>query len=309
MDQQATHEDLMQEFGYIIDKIKSAPFVEKPFKHLLMMDFLSDDHFQQVIKAEEVNRPPYKTTEELIEGLTETGYQITQFPGCTTSKEEYLKAYNSKKWPVDESMEGFGLTMRLRKIETPLLSRLITFLNSDIFATTLKEKFGVETDNKINTSVQKYLHAYEISPHPDERNKALTYLLNINTNPESENLQMHTSLLEFKPERRYIYDFWKYNTKVERCWVPWSWCNKVVETNKNNCFVIFTPANDTLHGIKLNYDHLKYQRTQIYGNLFYKTNPSEVWNHYNDIDLLKTKPTFRSKVKAMLPEAVVKMLR
>lgn len=42
--------------------------------------------------------------------------------------------------------------------------------------------------------------------------------------------------------------------------------------SENNSMVIFHPDNNppTLHAIRLNYNHLKYQRTQIYGNLMYK---------------------------------------
>ena len=39
--------------------------------------------------------------------------------------------------------------------------------------------------------------------------------------------------------------------------------------SENNSLVIFSPDDDTLHGVKTNYDHLANQRTQIYGNLWY----------------------------------------
>ena len=38
-------------------------------------------------------------------------------------------------------------------------------------------------------------------------------------------------------------------------------------TNKNNSIVLFKPDIDTLHAIKLDYNHNKFQRTQLYGNL------------------------------------------
>jgi hypothetical protein len=34
--------------------------------------------------------------------------------------------------------------------------------------------------------------------------------------------------------------------------------------------VIFAPGNDTMHGVKAAYDHLVSQRTQLYGNLWFK---------------------------------------
>ncbi len=33
---------------------------------------------------------------------------------------------------------------------------------------------------------------------------------------------------------------------------------------------MFAPGNDTLHAVRLRYDHRAYQRTQIYGNLWSK---------------------------------------
>ena len=48
--------------------------------------------------------------------------------------------------------------------------------------------------------------------------------------------------------------------------------------------IIFNPDNNppTLHAIRLNYNHLKYQRTQIYGNLMYKHHPSFQTSNYKD---------------------------
>ena len=33
---------------------------------------------------------------------------------------------------------------------------------------------------------------------------------------------------------------------------------------------MFAPDYNTLHAVKLDYDHTKLQRTQVYGNLWYK---------------------------------------
>lgn len=310
MEKSFSQNELIEEFGYLLEKIKNSPFQTSPFKHLLMFDFLSQEHFQKIVNLEEIKRPTFSNTESLIEDLLDNGYKVHNFPGCTTSKEEYLKCYNSGKWPVSKGdMEGFGLTLRLKEIDDQFLSRLMYFFNSELFSDTLKEKFGVNSKNKVNTAVQKYLHAYEISPHPDERNKALTYLLNINTDPAAENDKIHTQLLKFKAERQYIYDFWRYNPTIERCWVPWNWCDAVIKTNINNSFIMFAPSDDTLHAVKLDYDHLKYQRTQIYGNLFYETSQVNKWVNYNEIDLLKEETPKFSKIRAIVPEAIKKVLR
>ena len=131
----------------------------------------------------------------------------------------------------------------------------------------LYTKFDLKFETSIVTAIQKNLSHYEISPHPDVREKGLTYLLNINKDSSIDNEPVHTHLLKFKKEWEFIYDYWKTNLSENRCWVPWDWCKTEKITNKNNSIVIFSPDIDTLHGVKLNYDHTKFQRTQLYGNL------------------------------------------
>ena len=44
-----------------------------------------------------------------------------------------------------------------------------------------QEKFGIEYQNcNIDGGIQKYLDGYELSPHPDIRLKAATFMVNIN---------------------------------------------------------------------------------------------------------------------------------
>ena len=54
--------------------------------------------------------------------------------------------------------------------------------------------------------------------------------------------------------------------------------------SENNSMVIFHPDNNppTLHAIRLNYNHFKYQRTQIYCNLMYKHLPHPKNSNYKD---------------------------
>lgn len=276
-----------EEFGYIIDKLRAASFRSDPFRHLVIDDLFTAEHFAAITTASEVARAPLSRTEDLIDDLEASGYRIQSFPGCTTSREEYLACYNEGAWPVDKGLlEGFGLTMRLQQYETELLSQVVAFFNGDAFQTALAEKFGVERPTRVDTAIQKYMHGYEISPHPDVRRKALTYMININTSPASEAAAIHTHLLRFKPERAYVQSFWENNPKAERCWVPWDWCESVTETRANNSVVLFAPGCDTLHAVKLRYDHLAYQRTQIYGNLWYHDEPLAHQPSYQDLDAL-----------------------
>jgi hypothetical protein len=75
--------------------------------------------------------------------------------------------------------------------------------------------------------------------------------------------------LRFKPEKQFIAEFWKNDNTFDPDWVPWEWCETMKLLNKNNSLVMFAPSHDTLHAVKLRYDHLPFQRTQIYGNLWY----------------------------------------
>jgi cytosine/adenosine deaminase-related metal-dependent hydrolase len=131
----------------------------------------------------------------------------------------------------------------------------------------LEEKFEITKKNRIITAIQKNLSHYEISPHPDIREKALTYLLNINKDNSVDDLPIHTHLLEFKEEWEFIKEHWATDFSQNTTWVPWDWCESIVRTNKNNSIVIFKPSTDTLHAVKMKYDHTKFQRTQLYGNL------------------------------------------
>ena len=306
--------ELIREFGYLIDKIKNADFAIDPYKHITIDNFLSVEHFKAITAAKEVNLPKPKSTEDLISNLQLHGYEIQEFPGCTTSAKDYLACYNSNKWPVDkEILEGFGLTFRLKKYNTNLLEKLVDFLNTDEFKLSLKAKFDVTRKTYIETAIQKYLHGYEISPHPDIRRKALTYMLNINPSEKSEKMNIHTYLMKFKPERKYILNFWENNIDVERCWVPWSWCESEVEISKNNSIIIFAPSNDTLHAVKLEYDHLEFQRTQLYGNLWYEKKDTKYLIEYPELDILSRKKVIgdveKRSVLSYLPSSVKRFAR
>lgn len=262
----------MNSYSYIIDKINSASFFDDPFKHIYIEDFLSQEHLELLTSFEQIQLPKRNSTEDLISHLQKIGYKQQMFPGCTTSIKDYLNWYNNKQSDAfhnKEIVEGFGMAWRLHKVKNQEVQNLIDFLNSDKFYKAITEKFSIDKSCRISTSIQKYLTGYEISPHPDVRRKALTYLVNINTSSSAETEDVHTHLCAFKDEYKKIYDYWKTHEEVDRCWVPWSWCNSKKQISKNNSLVMFSPDNDTLHAVKLNYNHLNYQRTQLYGNLFF----------------------------------------
>jgi len=260
----------MSKFSYLSEKIKNAEFKEDPFKHVFIEDFLKQEHLDIILSDKQIHFDEAKNTEELIETLHKKDYKVQNFPGCTTDLEEYLHHYNNDSFPHGRKgtpIESYGVTFRLSRIKNEFIKELTEYLNDKEFKQTLEEKFEIKKQTRIITAIQKNLSHYEISPHPDVREKQLTYLLNINKDDTVDNQPVHTNLLRFKPEWEYIKDYWKTNFEKNTTWVPWDWCETRFVTNKNNSIVLFKPSVDTLHAVRMIYDHTKFQRTQLYGNL------------------------------------------
>ncbi|HZV11354.1 MAG TPA: hypothetical protein VFF94_16440, partial [Novosphingobium sp.] len=116
--------------------------------------------------------------------------------------------------------------------------------------------------------------------------KALTYMVNVNPAPDSEARDHHTHYMQLVPQRRYVQAFWDGNEALDRCWVPWDWCETQARQIANNSMVIFQPGNDTLHAVKANYNHLDYQRTQLYGNFWYPEAQTVGCPAWEDLDIL-----------------------
>lgn len=261
----------MTEFDYIIEKINDSRFETNPFKFIYIEDFLSKDHFELITSANQINIPPVDSTEQLIEELSTRGYEPVPFPGCTTNIKEYVDWYNtgtgSSPGHTQGLIEGFGISFRLKRYDNPKIKELLDFLNSNLFLDCLRNKFNKSGETIVETAIQKYVSGYEISPHPDIRKKCLTYMVNINTMETDDDI--HTHFMKFKKDKEYIYKIWRDKPELDRFWVPWDWCDTEFVQSKNNSITIFAPDNDTMHAVKLSYDHTKYQRTQIYGNLWY----------------------------------------
>jgi hypothetical protein len=306
-------------FDYLIEKIKSSPFQETPFKHIWINSFLDPGHFEEIVNSPEVKIAPQRGDDELFEELYSLGYQIIDFPGCISDKEAYVTWHRQKtrqQGKNNSSCEGFGMALRLVEPRTPIVRELKDFLASDPFNRALAEKFGLNFGETIyDNGIQKYLDGYEISPHPDNRSKALTYMVNINPHSDSEHNEHHTCYMRFKDRYRYVETFWAGNPEMDTCWVPWSWCETVSEQRENNSIVVFSPSCSTLHGVKANYDHLVGQRTQLYGNLFYKNRfrslPLPNWESLE----LKVQTKNRSRrntlvslAKSVIPDPVLQIL-
>lgn len=273
---------------YLIEKISNSNIIEEPFPHIIINNFLSEKHFNILKNDEQIHFEEVKNNDELYNKLLSKDWKIQRFPGCITKWSEYKEYLNNTKIFKSKSnnpVGNVGMTFRLSKYNNKDVEDLINFMNSESFHNILKNKFNVKNKTTIISVIQKNLTNYEISPHPDTRNKALTYLLNINKNDEIENLDCHTHLLKLKKEYEFIANFWDKNENIDRSWLPWNFCNTVKKINKNNTLVIFKPNSNppSLHAIKLNYDHLKFQRTQIYGNLMFEKKKEYKLINYKDI--------------------------
>jgi len=260
-------------FDYILDKINSSEFESTPFRHIYIKDIFSEEHFNKIIESEDINLKPVETNEQLFSELKTRNYKPINFPGCTTDEAYYDRWHRNKgsvKVKNQSSCEAFGITYRLMEARSDIIVKLKEFIESEKFISALKNKFSLHGEYIVDNGIQKYLDGYEISPHPDIRRKALTYMVNINPGEGSERNEHHTKYLRFKPEFEYVKYFWEGNESVDRCWVPWDWCLVEKEQRDNNSLIIFAPENDTVHAVKADYDHYSYQRTQLYGNIWHE---------------------------------------
>jgi hypothetical protein len=283
----------MENFDYILDRVAAAPFENEPFRHLHIEGLFTEDHFERIVNAPEVNIPPVDKDEDLIDALHRHNFKEIDFPGTTTDLRSYLKwRKNSRGQRVlnQATCEGFGVVMRLqRTVKNSILEDAISFFRSDRFWAAMSEKFGLDPGLvRPDMGLQKYLDGYEISPHPDVRLKALTFMININPAKNSHAIDYHTNYMTFTPERAYVRDFWSREATADRCWVPWDWCETKKTQTANNSMVMFSPANNTLHSVKASYDHLVTQRTQFYGNLWYKAATTKTMPEY--LELAKMAP-------------------
>ena len=259
-------------FDYLIDKIRNKNFETKPWKHVYIESWLSDEHFEEIIAAPEIRLQEANSDKELFKLLSAQSYKPITFPGCTTDVESYIAWHAKKDFEVNhrDTIEAFGMALRLFEPKTQILKTLDKFLSGVEFNSAICQKFGIDYNFcKRRGGIQKYLDGYEISPHVDIRKKAATFMVNINPVDDSESINYHTHYLKFKPQWDFIREYWKNNPKVDTCWVPWECAETEKLQTKNNSIVLFSPASYTLHAVKASYNHLKTQRTQLYGNIWY----------------------------------------
>ena len=253
-----------------VQKINNASFETNPFDHLYIENFLPSEIFQSFIESDLIKIPKADNSRSLCVEPNRRGFRSIGFPGCTTDVNKYLSWEKKGFHSNVNTCEGFGMVYRLEKFDKAT-EKLNNFLSSDDFLNALLKKFNISKNEvDYDFGIQKYLNGYEISPHPDVRAKALTYMVNVNTSTEMTNENIHTHYLSFKKEWKHVETYWKNNSDVDRCWVPWEWCETRKLQTVNNSIVIFHPTSSTMHAVKASYCHLDHQRTQLYGNLWYK---------------------------------------
>ena len=270
------------------------------------MQILLNSHFEEIINCLEIASPNANDDRSLINGLIQKGFKPIAFPGCVTDIDEYISWHEwRKKIAKDSTCEGFGMALRLYAIKSNILNDLNTFLGSVEFNSAVAEKFNIEIEScYFDGGIQKYLDGYEISPHPDIRKKAATFMVNINPSAKSEAMDHHTHYMELKKNYRYVEEFWAGNETIDRAWVPWEWADTVKLQTKNNSIVLFSPSNDTLHAVKANYDHLQTQRTQLYGNLWFHESKVDKNLSWQYLDLPSIKPVPANGLKKKLSDAL-----
>jgi hypothetical protein len=282
-------------FSYVLDRIRETDLAQEPFPHLYLEDLLHGDDFAELVATAEIDLPPADDVDELFDHLERAGYERIDFPGCLRSKEDYLRWLHEggDQDGTNPNCEAQGLAFRLAERRSQVVRDVDEFFRSPALVDLLIEKFGIERRVTMEGGIQKYLHGYEISPHPDIRKKALTWMLNLNPMAGSEDLDIHTHYLRLTPERRYITELWRANPHAETCWLPWSWCETVQRQTANNSMVVFSPRWDTIHAVRAHYDHLPAQRTQVYGNLWY--DPADldirIKPQHDDLDFTPREPS------------------
>lgn len=307
----------MNKYEYLIDKVNEAKFESAPFKHIYIENFFSDDDFKEITLAEDNNIPIASDDDGLFDNLIAGGYKVIEFPGCITDIHAYKQWRMGNKHVNHTACEGLGMTLRLEKAKSKVLDKLQKFITGKVFNKVLAEKFDIDISScNVDGGIQKYLDGYEISPHPDIRRKALTFMVNINPHKNSEELDHHTRYCKLTPSRKYVKSLWKGNSNIERCWVPWDWCDVVKQQYSNNSIVIFSPNDETMHAVKASYDHLNGQRTQLYGNLWYKDYDKKIKREWEDLDIITTrfktkeeKTLIKDIIKKVLPDSLLNKLK
>ena len=259
-------------YSYLSEKVREATSRTKPYKHYVIEDFLSTEDLAEVLEDKRTKIKRAADDREVIKNLEKMGYKASWLPGSTQHAEAYLNQREGKGiTDKNSTCEGIGMAFALKGQEAGEanygVQSLVEYLRADEFWNTLLKKCRINgKDKRKYVAYTKYLDGHELAPHTDSRHKPITFLLNLNSPDLALPKESNTRIMELKPEYRYIAEYWKYNESSDRCWLPWSWCKTIDIHEKNNSLLIIPASNTSFHGIRLNYCHLKAQRSMIYGS-------------------------------------------
>ena len=287
----------MTSLTYLTEKIEASEPRKTPYKHLIIENYLEQKELEAILTDERTQTETCENDETLCRELNRKGYKPSWLPGSTDNIEDYLASRTEKrKISLNTTCKSKGMAFALKKISSgSTLDEVINYMRSDEYWDAIYRACKVNKNDKQRyVAYTKYLDGHEISPHTDSRHKPVTFLLNLNQKNLNLPEESNTKIMRLKKEYKYIAEYWKYNKNVDRCWLPWDCCETVNEHSKNNSLLILPASNTSFHAIKLDYNHLKGQRSMIYGSAWGK---SERFYEFPTWDDLEIKPSCTRRIK------------
>lgn len=288
----------MERLKYLIEKIEQAKAIETPYKHFIIKDYLEQKDLEAILTDTRTKTEECINDEALCRELNKKGYKPSWLPGSTDKVEDYLACRTKgKEISINTTCKSKGMAFALKQnIEGSTLDKVIKIMSQDEYWDTIYKKCNINKNDKQKyVAYTKYLDGHEISPHTDSRHKPVTFLLNLNHKDLNLPKESNTRIMKLKNEYRYITEYWKYNTSVDRCWLPWEWCKTINIHSANNSLLILPASNTSFHAIKLDYNHLKAQRSMIYGSAWGKSERFYECPTWEDLEI---KPSCTRRIKA-----------
>ena len=288
----------MRKLEYLIEKIIEAKPRKTPYKHFIIENYLEQKELEEILADTRTNTEECIDDGALCRELEKKGYQPSWLPGSTDNVEDYLASRTEKKEiSMNTTCKSKGMAFALkRKSGGSALDEVINYMRCDKYWETIYDKCNINKNDKQRyVAYTKYLDGHEISPHTDSRHKPVTFLLNLNHKNLKIPNESNTRIMKLKKEYRYIAEYWKYNKNVDRCWLPWECCETINIHSKNNSLLIIPASNISFHAIKLDYNHLKSQRSMIYGSAWGKSERFYECPTWEDLEI---KPSCTRRIKA-----------
>ena len=134
----------MSKYDYLIAKIENAEFNLEPFSHIIIEDFLSDEHFDEITASPQLNKGKFSNTREMLECFLDDGFEIVTFPGCIRSVDEYVEFFDGGAVKVKNRLiegygrgvvQSYGMAIGIKEHKENSTKDLLSFVNSSKFYT------------------------------------------------------------------------------------------------------------------------------------------------------------------------------